>query len=269
MAAAAVPVVLVHGLWIHSSSWTPWIELLRSAGYRPLAPGWPGDGETVAETRARPDRLAGVGLDDLAAHYGEIVDGLDQPPVVIGHSIGGLITQKLNTTHRLRAAVAIDPAPVKGVTALPPAQLRSSFPVLRSPGNARRTVALTAEQFRYAFGNALPAVESDALHERYSIPGPGRPIFEVATSNVRRRSAAAVDTRTGDRAPLLIVSGELDHTVPDVVSRGAHRRYRGSPAVADLIRISGRGHSLVFDHGWDVVADQVVGWLSRHVVHSP
>lgn len=183
--------------------------------------------------------------------------------------IGGLVTQKLNIGHRLRAAVAIDPAPIRGVRPLPLAQLRSSFPVLRSPGNARRTVSLTAAQFRYAFGNALPAAKSDALHERYAIPGPGRPIFEVAMANPRRRSAASVDTRTGNRAPLLVVSGELDHTVPDAVSRAAHRLYRDSPAVTDLVRILGRGHSLVFDGGWEDVADRVVTWLDEQVADSP
>ena len=115
MTSSAIPVIFIHGLWIHSSSWTPWIEQFQSAGYDPIAPGWPGDGDTVAESHARSDRLAGVGLDDIARHYGRIVADLEQPPIVIGHSIGGLVVQKLNVTHALRAAVAIDPAPIKGV----------------------------------------------------------------------------------------------------------------------------------------------------------
>lgn len=269
MAVPGIPVIFLHGLWIHASSWQPWIELFRAAGYQPIAPGWPGDHDTADETRSAPEGLAGAGLDDLAAHYGAIIESLDQAPVVIGHSMGGLVAQKLNLSHTLRAAVAIDPAPIKGVRALPLAQLRSSSPVLGNPGNVRRTVALTAAQFRYAFGNELPAAESDALHARYAIPGPGRPLFEVATANLRRRSAAAVDVRSDRRAPLLFVSGERDHTVPDVVTRAAHRLYRHSSAVTDLIQVPGRGHSLVFDHGWADVADQVEGWLSRRAATVP
>ncbi|OHV57449.1 alpha/beta hydrolase [Pseudofrankia sp. BMG5.36] len=268
MTTSGIPVLFIHGLWIHSSSWTPWLDLFRSAGYEPIAPGWPGDGDTAAQTRDRPDRLAGIGLDDVAEHYGRIIAAMAREPVVIGHSVGGLVAQKLNVTHALRAAVAIDPAPIRGVRPLPLAQLRSAFPVLRRPGNAARTVALTAKQFRYGFGNAVSAEESDELHARYAIPGPGRPIFEVATANLRRRSAASVDTRTERRGPLLLVSGQQDHTVPDVVTRAAHRLYRHSPAVADLVRMPDRGHSLAFDHGWQDVAGLIEGWLSRQFASS-
>ncbi|WP_033343147.1 alpha/beta hydrolase [Catenuloplanes japonicus] len=263
MTTSGTPVVFIHGLWIHASSWEPWIEVFRAAGYDPIAPGWPGDAATAEETRNAPERLAGVGLDDIAAHYGEIIASLDRPPVVIGHSMGGLVAQKLNVSHTLHAAVAVDPAPIKGVRPLPLAQLRSSAPVLSNPANGKRAVALTAAQFRYAFGNALTVAESDALHARYAIPGPGRPLFEVATANLRRTSPAAVDVRTADRAPLLFVSGEVDHTVPDVVTRAAHGLYRDSSAVADLIQVPGRGHSLVFDHGWKDVAGEIETWLSR------
>ncbi|MFG1926885.1 alpha/beta hydrolase [Cryptosporangium sp. NPDC048952] len=254
-------IIFVHGLWIHASSWAPWIEFYRAAGYRPIAPGWPGDLETAGSTRTDPSGLAGHGLDDIAAHYAEIIDGLDEPPIVIGHSVGGAVVQKLNSTCSLRAAVAISPAPVKGVRALPIAQLRSSFPVLKDPRNASRTVALTVEQFRYGFGNTLSRAESDELYEAFAMPGPGRPIFEVATANLRRRSPAAVNTRS--RTPLLFVAAEHDHTVPAVTTRGAHRLYRESPAAVDLVEIPGRAHSCVFDRGWEDVAGRVATWLKQ------
>ncbi len=269
MTVPGTPVLFVHGLWIHSSSWTPWIEKFRSAGYQPVAPGWPGDGDTVAETRAHAEPLAGTGLDAVAEHYRGIVAGMDRPPIVIGHSVGGTVVQKLNLMTTLRAAVVISPAPIRGVRALPAAELRSSFPVLRNPGNARRTVALTAGQFRYGFGNALSEAESSDLYERYAIPGPGRPIFEVATANLRRHSPASVDVRTGRRAPLLMIAAELDHTAPAVVTRGAYRLYRRSPAITDLIELHGRAHSAPFDHGWADVAEQVEGWLDRRLADSP
>ncbi|MDP9792850.1 pimeloyl-ACP methyl ester carboxylesterase [Catenuloplanes nepalensis] len=261
MGASDIPVILIHGLWVHASSWDPWIERFRAAGFAPAAPGWPGDGDTAAGTRTDPGRLAGVGLDELVAHYGRIVDALDTPPIVIGHSVGGLVAQRLNATYTLRAAVAISPAPVKGVRPVPLAQLRSSFPALRWPGNIGRTVPLTAAQFRYAFGNTLTGTESDDLHARYAIPGPARPLFEIATANLRRRSPAAVDTGAAGRAPLLMIAAEQDHTVPAVVVRAAHRLHRD----ADLVSLPDRGHSLVFDHGWAGVAERVETWLEERV----
>src|SRR6266487_5283211 len=153
MTPANTPVIFVHGLWLHATSWDPWMDLFREAGHAPLAPGWPGEADTVEETRRQPERVAGKGIDDVVAHYAQIIRGLDAPPIVIGHSFGGIIVQRLLGQHLAAAAVAIDPAPIKGVLVLPPSQLRAAFPVLGNPANRKRSVSLTAAQFRYAFGN--------------------------------------------------------------------------------------------------------------------
>ena len=146
------PVIFIHGLWIHSTAWRPWLELFESCGYTATAPGWLGDAPTVAETRANPDALNDVGIAQLVEHYARSIGNHDVKPIVIGHSFGGLIAQELLASGLAAAAVAIDPAPIKGVKALPLAQLKSAFPVLGNPANLHRTVSLTAAQFRYAFG---------------------------------------------------------------------------------------------------------------------
>jgi non-heme chloroperoxidase len=266
MATLRTPVVFIHGLWIHSQAWTSWIELYEQAGYAPAAPGWPGEAADVGQTRAFPDRLAGIGIDDITEHYAGLIDRLPAPPVVIGHSFGGLIAQKLLGQGRARAAVAIDPAQIKGVKPLPLAQLRSGFPVLGNPRNSRRAVSLTPKQFRYGFGNAISEDESRELYERWTIPGPGRPLFEAAAANFKSRSPAKVDTGNRTRGPLLFVSGGKDHTVPHVVTRAAHRRYKDSPAITDLELFPDRGHSLVLDHGWHEIAEFTRDWLARQGV---
>ncbi|MFD0309749.1 alpha/beta hydrolase [Streptomyces sp. NPDC127119] len=268
MSASFVPVVFIHGLWLHASSWQPWQDLFSEHGFDPVAPGWPGEAATVAEARTRPEAVAGFGIDDVTAHYAEVVRGLDQQPLLIGHSFGGLIAQKLLGQGLGRAAVAIDPAQIKGVKALPFAQLKAGFPVLGNPANRSRAVSLTAEQFRYGFGNAVPQAESDELFDRYTIPSPGRPLFEAAFANFARNSAAKVATDRSDRGPLLFISGQADHTVPDVVTRSAHRLYRGSSAVTELKQFPDRGHSLAIDQGWRDVADHVLDWSKRHAVQA-
>jgi non-heme chloroperoxidase len=257
------PVVLIHGLWIHSTSWQNWIEAYRQAGYRPMAPGWPGDGETVAATRQNPGALAGQGIEQITESYRRVIDTLDAPPVVIGHSFGGLIAQKLLADRYARAAVAIDPGQIRGVKPVPLAQIRSALPVLANPGNKKKAVALTAKQFRYAFGNALPEAESDDLFNQYAIPGPGRPLFEASTANFSKTSPAAVDTKTSDRGPLLIIGGGRDHTVPEVVAKAAYELYASSKATTDYQSFPDRGHSLAFDHGWHEIADCTLAWLQR------
>lgn len=257
-----IPVVFVHGLWIHSAAWQRWLDLYRSAGYAPIAPGWPGDAATVQQTRGNSAAVANKGIDDITDGYAQIIDGLAAKPIVVGHSFGGLIAQKLLAAGVAAAAIAIDPGQIKGVKPLPFAQIRSGLPVLSRPGNKAKAVTLTKSQFRYGFGNAVSEEESDELFDAWTIPGPGKPLFEASAANFTKASPAAVDTRKRDRGPLLIIGGGKDHTVPEVVAKAAHTLYAGSGAVTDYRAFPDRGHSLVLDHGWREIADYTLTWLN-------
>lgn len=261
MTQSGTPAVFIHGLWLHASSWQPWIEEFRASGYDPIAPGWPGEPDTVEQAREHPDLVADRTIDDIAGHYAEIIRGLPAPPVLIGHSFGGLITEKLLGQGVGAAGVAIDPAQIKGVLPLPLAQLRAGLPALGNPANLHRAVALTEKEFRFGFGNALTEEESAALFQAWTIPSPARPLFQAAAANFVMHSQAAVDTGNQTRGPLLLISGTADRTVPDVVTNATFKRYRDSTAVTHLQKFEGRGHSLTVDHGWKDVADAVLDWL--------
>jgi pimeloyl-ACP methyl ester carboxylesterase len=256
------PVLFIHGLWIHSNAWRPWQDLFEASGYTTSAPGWPGDAPTVQATRDHPDALNGIGILDICRHYADLIDAMPVKPVVVGHSFGGLIAQELLANHYAVAAVAIDPAPIKGVKVLPFAQLRSGLPVLSNPANKKRTVSLTAKQFRYSFGNTLTETESDTLHQLWTIPGPGRPLFEDATANFSRNSPAAVDSHHAVRGPLLLLSGTDDHTVPQSVTEAVVKLYADNPSVTDYQQVDGRGHSRTIDSGWRDVADIALRWIA-------
>lgn len=254
-------IMFVHGLWLAAQSWRPWQDHFEQNGWTTLAPGYPGEADTIEETRANPDAQAGHGIDALVSHYCDAARAVDGPVIAIGHSFGGLVAEKMLGENAVSAAIAIDPAPIKGVKPLPFAQLRSAFPVLGNPANKSKAKALTAKQFRYAFGNALTPEESDELWERWNIPSPGRPLFEAASANLKRNSPAKVATDNENRGPLLIMSGTADHTVPDKVTRAAYTLYAHSEASTELQQFEGRGHSLTIDHGWKEVADASLAWL--------
>jgi non-heme chloroperoxidase len=260
----STPVVLIHGLWIHSEAWRPWHRLFTDAGYTTHAPGWTGDAATAAETRTHADALNGVGVAEITAGYAQFIATLPSRPIVIGHSFGGLVAQKLLADGLAEAAVAISPAPIKGATKLPWAQIRSALPVLRSSRNKSRTVALSPRQFRYAFGNAVSREEARELYDAYAIPGPGRPVFELTAAKKDPSSPTEVDLHAV-RGPLLITGATDDHTVPEVVSRQAFGLYGGSSALTEYHAFEGRGHSLVFDNGWQDVAHYVLRWVSQQV----
>lgn len=255
------PAVFIHGLWLHASSWEPWRDRFRDDGYDAIAPGWPNEPATVAEAREHPEAVANLGIDEITEHYAKIIDALDAPPVLVGHSFGGLFAEKLLGEGYGAAAVAIDPAQIKGVLPLPLAQLRAALPALGNPANLHKAVSLTAKEFRFGFGNAVTHEESDELYEKWTIPSPAKPLFEAAVANFALHSPAKVNTKNADRGPLLLISGTADHTVPDVVTRSTFKQYRDSTAITELKQFEGRGHSLTIDNGWKEVADAVLEWL--------
>ena len=264
MESGRTPVVFVHGLWLHADSWGAWVDLFRQAGYAPTAPGWPGDSSTVEETRREPERVAGYGIDDVVEHYAGIIGTLDTKPIIIGHSFGGLVVERLLGEDLAAAAVAIDAAPIKGVVYLPPSALRVASVALRNPANRNRAVSLTRKQFRFGFGNAISAEESGNLYERWTIPSPAKPLFEAALANLSPRSPAKVNTDNAGRGPLLLTAGGRDHTVPAAVTKATLKQYRKSPAVTDYREFPDRGHTLALDSRWREVADTVLTWLKAH-----
>ena len=257
------PVVFIHGLWLHATSWASWAELFRAAGYDPIAPGWPGDADTVEASRANPDSIADHGIDDVTRHYQAIIDKLPARPILIGHSFGGMIAEKLLGLDYGAAAIGIDAAQIKGVLPLPLSALHSTLPVFKNPANKHRAVSLTAEQFRYSFGNAVSPEESDALYERWAMPAPGKPLFEAAAANFSLHSPAKVNTANEGRGPLLLIMGGRDHTVPEAITKATVKQYRHSSAVTELEEFPDRGHSLTIDSGWREVAAGCLAWLAK------
>ena len=259
-ASGRTPVVFIHGLWLHADSWNDWCTLFREAGYDPSAPGWPGDSASVAAANAHPERLAKVGIAAAVEHYATLVRALATRPILIGHSFGGLIAQKLLGMGVASGAIAIAPAQIRGVLPLPLAQLQSAFPVLGNPLNYWRAVPQTARRFHRGFASAVSEQESNELFARYAIPAPGRPLFEAAFANFFPNSPARVN-RAADRGPLLIIGGGKDRTVPEVVARAAHELYRKTKTVNEYQVFADRGHSVTIDHGWKEVATATLAWL--------
>jgi len=261
IATSKTPVVFVHGLWLHGESWKNWTQLFREKGYEAVAASWPGDSETTEATRKNASAIAGFGVTEIADHIAGQLRAYERKPILIGHSFGGLLVQNLLGRGLAAAAIAIDPAPIRGVIELPISALKSSFPVLGNPFNFTRSVSLTERQFRFAFTNAVPDQEAKDLYAKYAMPAPGRPLFQAATATFNPKSATKVNVSNATRGPLLLISGAEDHTVPPVLVRSTLKAYRKSPAVTELKEFAGRGHSLTIDSGWREIAEYSLAWL--------
>ncbi|WP_433826000.1 alpha/beta hydrolase [Actinoplanes sp. CA-015351] len=262
-ASGKPPVVFVHGLWLLPSSWQRWAEVFAAAGYAPVLPGWPDDPDTVEEANAHPEVFAGKSVGQVADHFASLVAKLDRKPAVIGHSFGGLITQITAGRGLSAVSVAIDPAPFRGVLPLPISALRVASAVIGNPANYHRAVPLTYDQFRYGFANAVSEEEARELYATFAVPASGEPLFQAATANFNPWTEAKVDTGNPSRGPLLIISGEKDHTVPWSIANASYKQQKDNPGVTEIVEIPGRGHSLTIDSGWHAVAGTALEFVKR------
>jgi non-heme chloroperoxidase len=263
-ASGRQPVVFVHGLWLLSSSWENWRQLVEEKGYTTLAPGWPDDPDTVEQANQEPEVFAHKRIKQVTDHYIAAIGQLKMKPAVIGHSFGGLIAEQLAGNGVSAVTVAISPASFRGVLPVPLSALKAASPVLGNPLNTGRAVPLTFEQFRYAFGNTVEESEARQLYEAYAVPAPGAPLFQAAAANLNPWTEDKVDTANPERGPLLIISGEKDHTVPPAVSEATYKRQQKNPGVTEYREIPGRGHSLTIDHGWREVAEVALAFIGQH-----
>jgi non-heme chloroperoxidase len=259
------PVVFVHGLWLLPSSWDRWRTVFEEAGFTTLAPGWPDDPATVAEANEHPEVFAHKTVGQVADHFGEVIAKLTTKPAVLGHSFGGLLTQILAGRGLSAASVAIDPAPFRGVLPLPISALRSAAPVLKNPANHGRAIPLTYEQFRFGFANAVSEDEAKELYDTYAVPASGAPLFQAATANFNPWTEAKVDSKNPDRGPLLIISGEKDHTVPWAIANASFKKQQRNDGVTEIVEMPNRGHALTIDSGWREVAGTALGFIQRFV----
>jgi pimeloyl-ACP methyl ester carboxylesterase len=257
------PIVLIHGLWLLPSSWNNWVEYFEQEGYAGVTPDWPDDPETVEEARANPDVLAKKTLKQVADHTKEVIGRLTKKPAVMGHSTGGLLAQMIADRGLSAATVAIDPGPFRGVLPLPVSTLRVSAPVLRNPLNRGRAFALTLDQFKYGWANALSDEEAKQLYETYHVAAPGVALAQMADANLNPWTEAKLDPKNPRRGPLLIIDGEKDHTVPWAIANGAYKRQRHNEAVTEIEKIPNRGHSLTIDSGWREVAQKALDFVKR------
>lgn len=252
VARAEPTVVFVHGLYVTHRCWDGWREVFEEAGYETLAPEWPGhDGEPAALRAAPPAALEDLDLAGVLALHREVIAGLDEPPILVGHSMGGLVVQLLLAEGHGRAGVAIDSAPPRGLQSLKWSFVKSNLPVLSGKG----PILLSERQFRYAFVHTSSREEAARLYEAHVVPE-ARGVAKGPLTDVAR-----VDW-TAERPPLLLIAGGEDHIIPPGLVRRNAKRWSQSPSRTDLREFPGRTHWILAQEGWREVADHVLAWLA-------
>jgi pimeloyl-ACP methyl ester carboxylesterase len=254
-------ILLIHGFWLTPRSWEHWKERYESRGYSVLAPAWPGMEVEVEALNADPDQIASLDIEQIVDHYDKIIRNLDRPPVIMGHSFGGAFTQILLDRGLGAAGVGVSAATVKGILDLPWSTIKSSAPaLLKSKGKA---VGLTPKEFHYAFANTLSEEESNAIYERYAVPGPTTVLHEGAFANFHRNPPTKVDFGREGRAPMLLIGFGEDHVIPAKVSRHQEAKYDDEVTITEYKLFEGRPH-FPGAPGWEEVADFALSWAMEH-----
>jgi alpha-beta hydrolase superfamily lysophospholipase len=256
-----IPLFLIHGAWLSARSWETFVDYFGKRGFAVSSPEWPRKEGDVEELRASADELAGLGLTEIVDHYETLIRALDQPPVLIGHSFGGLIVELLLDRGLGRAGVALSPAPPKGILVLPFSSLKAASPALAHPSNWHGVVTLTPEEFTYGFVNTFSPEDAAAAYERYAVPETGQIFYEAGFANFHLHPPTELHFENGERAPLLIVGAEKDQTVPATVSKAQYKKYESSPARTDYLEFAGRPHLSMVGEGWEEVASAIDSWL--------
>jgi len=261
-------IILIHGLWMTPLCWEHWMTRYEAAGYEVIAPGWPGvDKRTPEQIRNDPSPMAGLSIANIVDHYDAIVRSLPSPPIIIGHSFGGLFVQILLSRGLGVAGVGLAPAQPAGILSLPFTTIKSTIPILSNPFNYNKTIPVTASQFHYTFGNHLTEQESNVLWERYSIPSVAHVLWQGASGGLSKTGEAHVDFQKVTRAPLLLVAGTNDLVVPKSTVEKESAAYNG-PALVEFKVLEGRTHGVVNQDGWEEVADFVLNWATSSALKS-
>ena len=261
--SSARTIVLIHGMWMTPLSWEHWAERYRNRGHTVIAEAWPGlDGEPE-QLRRDPSPLRNLNITDVIDRYEKIIRGLQQPPIIIGHSFGGLFTQLLADRGLGAAAVALGTGAPKGVVRLPYSTIRAAWPALGNPRNLKKEAPLTPKQFHWCFTNSLSRDESDAVYERYYIPGSARPFFQAGFANFNPNAVTKVDYRNPTRPPLLLITGTEDRICPPSVNKANFKKQRQAPSATEHREFPGRCHFPGQD-GWEEVADFALSWTTEH-----
>jgi pimeloyl-ACP methyl ester carboxylesterase len=263
------PLMLIHGAWLSSRSWENFSEYFRDRGFDVSAPEWPRKQGDVEELREDADAIEGLGLNEIVDHYEAQIRTLDEPPVLIGHSFGGLIVELLLDRGLGRAGVAMSPAPPKGILVLPFSSLKAAAPALAHPSKWHGIVTLTPEEFTYAFVNTFSPEDAAAAYEKYAVPESGQIFYEAGFANFHLHPPTEVHFKKEDRAPLLIVGAEADHTVPASLSKKEYEKYEKSDATTDYIEFPGRPHLMMVAEGWEEIAAGIETWLAGVPERTP
>jgi len=255
-------IVMIHGLWMTPRSWERFKERYEARGYKVHTPPWPGFEVEVEALNADPSPMNDLRAETVIDAYDSFIRELPSSPIIMGHSLGGAMTQVLVDRGLGCVGVGLSSATVKGVRDLPFSTLKAAGPAL-NPFKRGKPVPLTEKEFHYAFANTMSEEESKPVYERYAVPAASGVLADIALANLHRNAPTEVDYAKKGRIPLLFIGFGEDHVVPPKATRHNERKYDDAASITEYREFEGRPH-FPGAPGWEKVADYAIDWAERH-----
>lgn len=258
---ASKTVVFVHGLFVNDRSWKPWVNYFQAKGYNVVTIPYPGRDKAVANLKKEhPNSKVGeLGLDEVLNHHINIIKGLDEKPIIIGHSFGGLLTQLLINRGYGAAGIAIGSVPPQGVLSFEWSFLKSTFPLLNPFNSSSKPYLMPFSHFQYTFVNGMPLAEQQKAYDEAVVPE------SIRLGRDGLSSKAKVDF-SKPHAPLLLIGGESDHIMPASLNKTNAEKYKASPSITEYKWFPKRNHYGIAAEGWQEMADYVYAWVQKQEV---
>lgn len=252
-------ILFITGAFVSNESWNEWSHFYESRGYKTIAPAWPFKDASPAVLRRRhPDsQIASIRLAQLITHFEEIARSFPERPIIIGHSIGGLIAQILNQKGLASKAVAIHSVPPQGILTFKLSFLKAGWGPLGFFTSAKNTFLMSFSQWRYAFANGMEFELQEKGYLQLAIPESKLVVRDTITS------VAKVDFKKPHH-PLLLIAGDMDNTIPHQLNYDNYKKYTDKNSVTDYKVFSGRNHFVLGQPGWQEIAIYILEWLQQH-----
>ena len=253
-------ILFITGAFVSNESWDEWRDFYENKGYKTLAPPWPYKNDTAEKLRQRhPDpEIASIRLKQLIEHFAEIAGLVSEKPIIIGHSIGGLIAQILNQKGLAAAAIAIHSVPPQGIISFKFSFFKASWGPLGFFTSTKKTFLMTFSQWQYAFTNDMSFELQKKGYEQLAIPESKLVVRDAITS------VAKVDFAKPHR-PLLLIAGDNDNTIPYQLNQQNFKKYTDKSSVTDYKLFPGRNHFVLGQPGWEEIAVYILEWVGKNI----
>ncbi len=252
----AKTILMIHGMMAGGWCWEGYKAYFEEKGYRCITPTL--RFHNISPNDPPDSRLGTLSLTDYVKDLESVISDLYEVPIIVGHSLGGLLAQILGSHGLARALVLLTPASPRGIFALRPSVIRTSWSAQTKYGFWKKPFRLTFDEMTYSILQLMPLQEQREIYARFVYES-GRAISEIGYWFFDPNRTTEVD-ESKVNCPVLIIGAREDKATPISVTRKIVNKYH---AISTYIELAGHSHWIIGEPGWQEVAEMITRWIKE------